>query len=323
LRSGAACGRRTGTICKFALVAAAAPLLSACAHDITRLTQDCAGPGGWCPDTREVAKNTWEYAQLAQNSYWEEALASDEYLDLPYVLRPEVKERFASVDDKYGFAYSLFDRFDESGALQEVILVFRGTEGPKDWWHGTLLGRQGPRGVSIYRQVRAALDDAGYADIPISLAGHSLGGRIADHVVKVVDREDGALPATLSSYLFNPNASGHALERPADWAGPVHVSVSEEGEIAGWVRAITIDEEWDGYAIDCQTTLNPIAKHYMRRLADCLTWIAANNSEPARISAARNEIAGPPMERARRDEGRSEQADSGGAASPAQAAPEP
>lgn len=277
----------------------AAALLSGCAHDVTHLSQDCSGPGGWCPETREVARNTWQYAQLAQNAYWEEALVSDRYLDLPYVVADDLKERFASVDDDYGFAYSLFDRFDDEGRLDEVIIVFRGTEGPKDWWHGTLLGRQGPRGLSIYRQVRAALDEAGYADVPISLAGHSLGGRIAEHVLKEVAREDGELPVTLSSYLFNPNASGTALERPGDWSGPVHVSVSEEGEIAGWVRALSMDDRWDGYAIDCQTSVNPIGKHFMRRLADCLTWIAAIGDDAARRSARRNELDAPPMELAR------------------------
>ncbi|RVQ69528.1 hypothetical protein EKN06_05000 [Croceicoccus ponticola] len=268
----------------------AAALVGGCAHDVTRLPHDCGGPGGWCPQSRAVAAETWEYAQLAQNAYWQEAEQSDAYLDRAYVLRPELKERYATVDDRYGYAYSLFDRFDDAGRLSEVVLVYRGTEGPKDWWHGTLLGRQGPRGLETYRLVRKGLDDAGYATVPIAIAGHSLGGRITDHVMKTLEAEDGQGPPTLSSYLFNPNASGTALAKPDDWSGPVHIAVTESGEIAAWVRALSSDAAWDGYVIDCQTTIDPVAKHYMRRLADCLTWVAAIDDDAAAISARRNEI---------------------------------
>ncbi|WP_066554059.1 hypothetical protein [Croceicoccus bisphenolivorans] len=272
-------------------------LLGGCTHRITRLPHDCAGEGGWCPRSREVARQTWGYAQLAQNAYWQEAEESDDYLDREYLLPPDLKERYATVDDHYGYAYSLFDRFDEKGGLSEVVLVYRGTEGPKDWWHGTLLGRQGPRGLTTYRQVRAGLDEGGYASVPVALAGHSLGGRIADHVLKKLVAEDGALPATLSSYLFNPNASGTALAPAGDWKAPVHVSVSESGEVAAWVRVLTNDKEWDGYVIDCQTTINPVAKHYMRRLADCLTWVAAIDDAGAALSVERNAIGPPPVNR--------------------------
>lgn len=272
-------------------------LIGGCAQSVTRLPQTCSDEGGWCPSARDVAGHVWPYAQLAQNAYWQATGDRDEYLDRLYVLPPDFTERFASADDRYGYAYSLFDRFDEAGQLKEVVLAYRGTEGPKDWWHGTLLGRQGPRGLATYRQVRAALDAAGYVDIPIVLAGHSLGGRTADHVLKRIVREDGTLPATLSSYLFNANAGGAALAEPGDWSGPVHVSVSEAGEIAGWTRLVADDTRWDGYVIDCQTTVNPIAKHYMRRLADCLTWVAAIDDGDAARSVTVNAIDLPPVSR--------------------------
>ncbi|GGD44934.1 hypothetical protein [Croceicoccus pelagius] len=264
------------------------PALGGCSYTVTRLGQDCSGPGGYCPQTREVAGKTWRYAQLAQNVYWENGLTSTKPDDELYVLPEDLKERFASVDDKVGFAYSVFDRF-EGDHLKEVVLVYRGTEGPKDWYYGTLLGQQAPRGLSIYRQVRHGLDEAGYADIPVSLTGHSLGGRIADHVLKKVEREDGALPETLHSYLFNPNAGGWALEKGLD-GKTVHTSVSETADVAGWVRFAANDGRWDGYVIDCQSTIDPVASHFMRRLADCLTWIAALDSEAARKSVISNEI---------------------------------
>lgn len=272
-------------------------VIGGCAHSVTRLPQTCADDGGWCKSSREVARQVWPYAQLAQNAYWQAAGDRDEYLDRLYVLPSDFAERFASVDDRHGYAYSLFDRFDEAGRLKEVVLAYRGTEGPKDWWHGTLLGRQGPRGLATYRQVRAALDAAGYEDVPIVLAGHSLGGRTADHVLKRIVREDGALPATLSSYLFNANAGGAALSEPGDWSGPVHVSVAEAGEIAGWVRLAADDAQWDGFVIHCQTTVDPVAKHYMRRLADCLTWVAAIDDGEAARSVAINAIDLPPVSR--------------------------
>lgn len=281
-----------------AALAALALLGGGCAHDVTGLRHDCPGAqaeGGWCPEARDVARHTWVYAQLAQDAYWQNAEDSDDYVDRMYLLPPGFTERHATPDDRYGYAYSLFDRLDTQGGLVEVVLAYRGTEGPKDWWHGTLLGRQGRRGLQTYRDVRAALDAAGYADVPVALAGHSLGGRIADHVVKRVKREDGALPDTLSSYLFNPNAGGAALAEPKNWAGPVHVSVAEAGEIAGLARRLAQDAAWDGYVIDCQTTLNPIARHYQRRLADCLTWIAARDDGEAARSMRANGIAPPPV----------------------------
>lgn len=269
--------------------------LGGCAHDVTRLRHDCVdAEGGWCAVARDVARHTWQYAQLAHDAYWQNAEGSDAYVDRLYLLPPGFFERHASVDDRYGYAYSVFDRLDAQGRLVEVVLAYRGTEGPKDWWHGTLLGRQGPRGLKTYRDVRSALDAAGYGAVPVTLAGHSLGGRIADHVLKRLRREDGALPATLSSYLFNPNAGGAALARPTDWQGPVHVAVSEAGEIAGLARRAASDAAWDGYVIDCQATLDPIAQHYQRRLADCLTWIAARDDGDAALSLRANDISAPP-----------------------------
>lgn len=277
-------------------VAGCAALLAGCAHDITRLSHDCEGAGGWCPEARTVSGTTWQYAQLAQNAYWQNVDDRNRYVDRLYVLPPGFFERHASVDDRFGYAYSVYDRIDENGRLREVVLAYRGTEGPKDWWHGTLLGRQGPRGLATYRQVRAALDAAGYDSVPVTLVGHSLGGRIADHVTKRLLAQEGELPPVLSVYLFNPNAGGSLLgPLPTDGEGPVRTAVSEQGEIAGWVRAAAIDRAWDGYVIDCQTTVDPIKRHYMRRLADCLTWIAATDDADAAYSIDRNEIAPPPV----------------------------
>ena len=283
---------------RFYLALAAAllfPILAGCSHTITLLGEDCPGPGGWCPVTRDVAAHTWQYAQLSQNAYWEQAQDSDEYIDQLYVLPGDLKERFASANDSTGFAYSLFDRFKD-GRLVEVILVYRGTEGLRDWIFGNILGRQAPRGMTIYRQVREGLDKAGYTDVPLTLAGHSLGGRIADHVMKRLVRENGALPPNLSSYMFNPNAGGAQLKEEGDWQGAVHVSVSESGDIAGWVRALSNDPQWDGYVIDCRKSMSPIANHHMRQLADCLTWVAALDSAAAKKSVERNELPQPQSE---------------------------
>jgi len=272
-----------------------AALTGGCAYDVTRLSHDCAGPGGWCPEARAVAGASWQYAQMAQNAYWEEALVSDDERDRLFVLPSELKERFASIDDRTGFAYSLFDRF-EGDRLAEVVLVFRGTEGPKDWFYGNLLGQQGPRGLYIYRKVRADLDQAGYADVPLTLAGHSLGGRIASHVLKKLAREDGPLPATLSSYIFNPSVRAAELRRDRGDGGPVRIAISETGDVAAISRMIPFDDDWDGYVIDCKPGLSPIGQHYMRGLASCLTWIAARDDADAKISVERNELTAPPIE---------------------------
>lgn len=302
-----------------ALALLAAPLLGACAHEVTRLTRDCpAAPGGWCAPAAQVAAASWEYAQLSQNAYWQGALESDSYRDRLYVLAPEVKERFASADDARGYAFSVFDRFgtDADGVerLREVVLVFRGTEGPKDWWYGNLLGKQGERGLMTFRQLRAGMDAAGYRDVPITLAGHSLGGRVADRVLSAIAREP-ANPGgsdqadRVALYNFNTISGGDMLregvgagENVGEAAGlPTRIAISESGEIAGLLRLVEVDPNWDGYVIDCRPGLDLVGGHYMRHLADCLTWIAARRDERAAASVHANEIAMPAAERDRGD----------------------
>ncbi len=267
------------------------------------MSRSCGGaPGGWCPPTEQVAKASWEYAQLAQNAYWQTALESDKPRDEQYVLPRELKERYASADDERGYAYSVFDRFEPDPAgqerLAETVLVFRGTEGPKDWWYGNILGKQGKRGFTTYRQLRAGMDEVGYAEVPITLAGHSLGGRIADEVLERLAKEPDGIPAHLGAYLFNATAISPELrEGVGDAAAlPPRIAISEAGEIAGILRLADNGADWDGYAIDCQPGFSLIESHYMRGLADCLTWIAARDDPAAARSVERNEIGAPKAE---------------------------
>ena len=274
-------------------LALGAALTGGCATNVTALSQDCEGPGGWCPNAVTVASNSWQYAQIAQNVYWERSFETDRYTDRLYVLPDTLKERFASANDDAGFAYSVFDRFD-GDKLVEVVLAFRGTEGPTDWLNGNLRGRQGPRGVVAYRLLRAGMDETGNADVPITVVGHSLGGRIAARVIKEIAEETGGTPPLLSSYMFN-TTSDHPLQRRGFDRDTVHVAISEKGEAADYLRRLS-NATWDGYEINCRPGLDPIGGHYMRYLADCLTWIAARSGKEAAESVRRNELSAPPAE---------------------------
>src|SRR5690606_32946655 len=88
--------------------AGAALLLSACATDLTQARSPCLyEPGGWCGFTRELAEESWQYAQLANNSYKD----NEEFAHPPgdFVQAGEPHEL------ESGYAYVVYDRYEPGG----------------------------------------------------------------------------------------------------------------------------------------------------------------------------------------------------------------
>ena len=230
-------------------------------------------PGGWCPFTVDLAQDSWQYAQMAENAY-----ERDEYYDMGSALPMRVRQD----NNRAGLAYAIFDRF-EHGAIVETIIAYRGTEFThlNDWFYGNIGDTQRNQALDVYDEVRRTLDEGGYDAVPISVAGHSLGGALSLHV---------ALRRDAEAYVFN---SSPRFERPAEYGDARRVAVGERGEVLRSLRRFRDLPVHDGLVINCRAGARPASDHYMRALADCLTWIAAFESEEAYASLGQNGIDAP------------------------------
>jgi len=255
-----------------------AVLAAGCAHNLTQARSPCRGlPGGWCDFTRAMAIESWEYAQLSNNTYADEEAFP--------VLPAGIVERFNSGNDDYGYAYAVYDRM-EGARLVEVILAYRGTEASlDDWIKGNFSGAHNPRGLATYDQLRRQLDEAGHPEVPITVTGHSLGGGIATYVSL---REDNA-----RAYVFNTSPRFDLPEEPRMNR---RIAVTERGEALRALRQLAEIPPVDIFVVNCRPGGNLFRDHSVRRLAECLTWIAGYADRRARASVEANGIEPPPIE---------------------------
>lgn len=266
------------------VVLAAALMTAACATDLTQARSPCVRqPGGWCGFTRDFAVNTWEYAQLANDTYDDE----EKFAALP----EGITQVSNTGNDDNGLAYAIFDR-TQKGQLAERIIAFRGTEFSfDDWFAGNISGRQNDLGLETYLKVRKELDEAGHPDVPISVAGHSLGGAIAAHIALRTDH--------VSSFAFNQSPRFRIPEIAAD---SQRLAVTERGEALGGVRDLFRDAPQDMLVINCRPKGAPWKDHSIRKLSECLTWIAAYDDPAALASVRANGILRPWVQCGGRDE---------------------
>ncbi|RXZ65699.1 alpha/beta hydrolase family protein [Pelagerythrobacter rhizovicinus] len=266
--------------------AGAALLFSACATtDLSQARSPCVyEPGGWCGFTRELAAESWQYAQLANNSYKDE----EELAHLPgdFVQAGEPQEL------ESGYAYVIYDRHepdDETGEpkLAERVIAFRGTEMDSfdDWVLGNIGELHNDRGWDTYAEQRKMLDEQGLDDVPIRLTGHSLGGAIAAYVAL---RE-----ARATSYAFNQSPRFSVPEQPTRTR---RLAVSERGEALRSLPAGGGVFLQDALVVNCRPNGAPWKDHSIRKLAECLTWIAAYGDPRALESVRKNAIPKPPVE---------------------------
>jgi len=264
----------------------AALLLSACATDLTQARSPCVyEPGGWCGFTRELAEESWPYAQLANNSYKDE----DEFARPP--------GDFVQVGDAHeldsGYAYVVYDRYEpdagegQAPKLAERVIAFRGTEMDSfdDWVLGNIGEVHNDRGWDTYAAERKMLDAQGLDEVPIRLTGHSLGGAIAAYVALREPRAE--------SYAFNQSPRFSVPEQPARNR---RVAVSERGEALRGLPTGGAVFLQDRLVLNCRPNGAPWKDHSVRKLAECLTWIAAYGDPEALESVHENGIAKPPVE---------------------------
>lgn len=227
-------------------------------------------PSGWADQIRVAAVEAYPYAQMSNNAYGD----GDRYdLGAEYA-NPENGD-----NDKIGFAYSIFER-RSAGQLAEVIVAFRGTElnNSDDMVKGNLFGLQNAEGLKVYDRIRGATARS----VPVTVAGHSLGGGIATHVS--LQRPD------VKTYIFNAS--------PRFWKrGNIpqnrRLSIVEYGEVLKIARLPGREAPQTYISINCRSGFDPLDQHRIRALADCLTRIAGWGDDGARTSLRRNSIAWP------------------------------
>lgn len=271
------------SVARAAVVAGLGLMTSACAADLTQARSPCLfEPGGWCGFTREFAEQSWEYAQLANDTYDDD----EEFAALP----SGIEERHNSGNDDKGYAYALYDRKDAAGHLIETIIAFRGTESSvQDWIAGNFGGEHNERGLATYKMVREQLDAAGYEAVPVAVTGHSLGGAISAYIAF---RE-----TDVSSFAFNQSPRFSIPEEMTAAGENVRrMTVAERGEALRVLRNFKHDNPQETLIINCRPKGAPWKDHSIRKLSECLTWIAAYESDAALKSVQENKIAKPAVE---------------------------
>jgi len=174
-----------------------------------------------------------------------------------------------------GLYYEVFD----SAARQETAIVFRGTNGVKDWWsNARFLTQFIPLGWGQYETVRARIStlvQAARQRMPggaLMTTGHSLGGGLAQQAAYAVPDIKKVIafdPSPLTGFRSVPeparsiHAKGIKIER-----------VYEKGEILAFLRGplrrfVPLDNE-DPSIIEVRfnlTTGRAVAEHSMTDLA--------------------------------------------------------
>lgn len=229
---------------------------------------------GWNANTRQMARDTFLYAQLANNAY-------PTSTHQPFAFGPEVRLIDQGDNPRTGFAYSIYER-QRPDRKPERIIAFRGTQGVfgKDMWHGNVLPRQNAEGVKLYEQWRSRSDG-----FDLNVTGHSLGGAIATQVSLCFEN--------VETYVFN-TSSRFSRCKPVNHADNRRISVAEYGELLKIVRLFGRSPNQQYNSIGCVNRANPAKQHGIRLLAECLTRVAAADSDR---DAARSLDANPSIPR--------------------------
>lgn len=252
--------------------------------DLTQSRSPCRmEPGGWCDFVREAAAESYGYAMLSSNAYQDD----DTYSDLPVAF---VQKEAVGNDDS-GLAYSVFDRYSVAKGkrrrLLARVIAFRGTEfgSTSDLFSGSLGDSQREGARKVFEAERAGLDAGGNAAIPIEVTGHSLGGALATQIS--IDHPE------VRAFVFNtsPLFSGDPMVNDVQ-----RLAIAERGEFLRLLRRYRAPSAADVVVINCNPSASAASKHSIRKLGDCLTWIAAYGDPEAQRLLEPNGIAKPEVE---------------------------
>ena len=245
-------------------------LLSGCAAG-ARLPSPCDDGYRWLANAQAPAERSYRYALLALDVY-----DRPDGLGLP----PGFRRDTLVQHPRTGFAAAVY----RHPAPPATVVAFRGTAplSAKDWLYGNVLALQNGEGLALLDEVRRALP----AGARVAVTGHSLGGGIA-----------------LSASFRTPSTPAFAFDAsPRFTRGPdvdnPRLLVSTRGEILAPLRLLRADPSGEQVQVACESSPeanspdagNPLTKHDARRLALCLTQIAAIREADARTVLAQNGV---------------------------------
>jgi hypothetical protein len=243
------------------------PIDSAVVRGVERdtLVRECNQQTSWCDFVLEAARDSWLYAQMAENAYGRESFKLPSYISKDTVI-------------KYGgtdFSATIYSRWSGQ-TRQAIIIAYRGTDFThwKDWVLGNLFTFQNRQALRLFDHVRDS-----YSGMPFIVTGHSLGGAMAMHVSL---RRDNA-----EAYVFNMSPHYRTpLFRRAD---NDRSSVASYAEILKGLRIFTRQRATWHTVVPCAEG-DAISRHSQRMLATCLTQIASITSPAADSSRELNHI---------------------------------
>lgn len=229
------------------------------------------------PLQNNAAKSYAPYAILSNNVYGKE----DKQLPLPEGWK--LNDSLTVGNTVNGFYAQTYER-REDGKLKEVVMVFRGTEGGKDWTLGNFLNLQ-QYDASLYAALVLENEEykKGGTVIEFKSTGHSLGGALAQQV---------STATGIQAVVFNTS--------PLDGIGAIKdgkiTRIEERGEVLAILRPNRPD--------DIQFNFTPGSEndHKIYNLARGMAELAglpANPVIPATASyslAPANELGLPPLD---------------------------
>lgn len=232
---------------------------------------------------REAAAESFPFVLASTEAYQGD---DDTYGDLAPVLNRLERLAIDKTDAKKGFDYQLFEQFEGEGDERRMVarvVAFRGTDfdSATDIWFGSVKDDQ----IDIALRYFAAEKERWGDDVPWVVTGHSLGGALATEV--------SIQYPGVEAYMFNVSPFYRGDSMASDTYRTV---VNERGEALRHVRKFRSMPAADLFVINCSPDASSFTKHKIRRLADCITWIAAYNDPRAHALVKRHDIKKPPVE---------------------------
>ena len=239
-------------------------LLGGCAAT-ERLPSPCDAGHRWLADAQPAAEHAYRYALLALDVY-----DRPDGLGLP----PGFRRDSLVTNPRTGFAAAVYS--DTQTAAPVTAVAYRGTSAlsARDWLYGNLLARQNGEGLALLEAVRRALP----ARRRVAVTGHSLGGGIALSVSFRVPNTPAFAFGTSPRFTRGPDVENDRL------------LISTKGDVLAPGRLLHPEAFRERVLVECQDG-NPLVQHDARRLALCLTQIAAIREVDARAVLKRNRVA--------------------------------